>query len=499
MNTERQRPSWAYETSLACIAMTLVSVFQAYACFGDRWIADDLVPVLISTSKLTVYYWDADRYGMLIPALASFAENPLVNAGVQGWLTALCANLSILSFSYLAGGGGGLLPRSLTAAAAQAVISSDPAHNVLYHTGQSYAPAMLFTGLGLILAGKSALREDRAPPSGACAAASFACFLIGFWVNKAMAILAFAVAAGQILLALASPGGKSPFARAPRVRLLTLGLAAGALAVNAGLSRLLVPASVIPGDYGLLPVSEWLTGIRALLVDAADKYLLTAWRKWVTFAAIALAAATGVIAAARGERARQAAPLLLGALVLLAEAAAYGTNAWVKINAFDSRYLQAGQTFLLACLCAALPLPDAERARRALAACAAALAAALGVAQGGLDPAAFHHRVFSAYGAGVDEARAADCSCLAGNYWQAWPKVFLANASPRPWTDGEMVWGISYRSKAVMAEIEQRLRHNPRICLFDSDPDALALIKELREKPGLEIHVVPIAASGQNK
>ena len=41
------------------------------------------MPVLVSLQRWTPFYWDQERYGMLIPALALPVRDPLLNLLLQ--------------------------------------------------------------------------------------------------------------------------------------------------------------------------------------------------------------------------------------------------------------------------------------------------------------------------------------------------------------------------------------------------------------------------------
>ncbi len=53
--------------------------------------ADSIVPVLVSIQRWTPFFWGQDRFGMLVPFLATPFHDPFVNLLVQGWLTTFAA------------------------------------------------------------------------------------------------------------------------------------------------------------------------------------------------------------------------------------------------------------------------------------------------------------------------------------------------------------------------------------------------------------------------
>src|SRR5688572_28210505 len=85
----------------------LVAV-AALANFGElqgRQNADGLVPVLVSLQKGTPYWWNENRYGMLVPLLALPFDHPLTNKMVQGmWMTFFGAGAFFAIARFLAPG-----------------------------------------------------------------------------------------------------------------------------------------------------------------------------------------------------------------------------------------------------------------------------------------------------------------------------------------------------------------------------------------------------------
>src|SRR5262249_22276397 len=51
---------------------------------------DSLLPVLVSLQRWTPFFWEQDRYGMLIPLLARPVTHPLGNLLFQGFLNGTC-------------------------------------------------------------------------------------------------------------------------------------------------------------------------------------------------------------------------------------------------------------------------------------------------------------------------------------------------------------------------------------------------------------------------
>src|SRR5271165_4625851 len=79
----------AWEKSVPYLIGALLALTSVWIAFGHfQWgqHADSLVPVLVSLQHWTPYYWETDRYGMLLPLLAMPFRNPLTNMMVQSAL-----------------------------------------------------------------------------------------------------------------------------------------------------------------------------------------------------------------------------------------------------------------------------------------------------------------------------------------------------------------------------------------------------------------------------
>jgi hypothetical protein len=67
--------------------------------------ADSIVTVLVSLQHWTPFYWGQDRFGMLVPLIATPIRHPLANMLVQGWVSTVAALLApFLAARYLGAG-----------------------------------------------------------------------------------------------------------------------------------------------------------------------------------------------------------------------------------------------------------------------------------------------------------------------------------------------------------------------------------------------------------
>jgi hypothetical protein len=63
--------------------------------------ADTFIPILVSLQRWTAFYWGQDRFGMLLPLVATPVVDPLVNLLVQralGIAAGLCAVVAVCRY-----------------------------------------------------------------------------------------------------------------------------------------------------------------------------------------------------------------------------------------------------------------------------------------------------------------------------------------------------------------------------------------------------------------
>ena len=83
--------SWATFAALA-LAAALVDL----GAFHHLEQADSIVPVLVSLQRWTLFYWDQERYGMLVPLLALPVRDPLWNLLLQRGLLVLAGLAAVV-------------------------------------------------------------------------------------------------------------------------------------------------------------------------------------------------------------------------------------------------------------------------------------------------------------------------------------------------------------------------------------------------------------------
>ncbi len=458
--------SWATFAALA-LAAALVDL----GAFHHLEQADSIVPVLVSLQRWTPFYWDQERYGMLVPLLALPVRDPLWNLLLQRGLLVLAGLAAVV-----------LLARHVLARrdwrvagglAAAALLAAPPAGWRFEYLGdQPYG-----LSLALALAGLAFAEPIEGGRRGARLAVGLVLAAAAHWVNAAAGLLLLPLALARAAV------DRLEGEPAPEVRrrltveaaLLAAGLAAGQALLHLGP---LLSGTRPHQTLGTLPPAEWPAAWAALFGNA--------WRAsgpW-PWALAALAGAGLLLLSLPAHRPLRRGALLRAAalcLAALAYALATGTLRWVADNSFHWRYLAPSEVLvhLAAVSLVAEPLARRTGTRAVAAAVALVPLAALSVSgppslaqvRADLGAAAGMHALGGRPGeAGVTARRAADvlgaaCVLVTGDYWSVWPAVYHAaldahdRGEPAP-----AVYGLSFRSSPTAPAWTERPREALRIC-----------------------------------
>jgi len=430
--------------------------------------ADSILPVLVSLQRWTPFYWDQERYGMLVPLLALPVRDPLWNLLLQRGLLVLAGLAAVLLLARHALAGREWRLAGLLGAALLLALAPGPwAFEYLGDQPYGLSLALALAGLAWAEPGQGPGDADRRAGAGTIAG-GLALVLLAHWVNAAAGLLllplAFARAAVDWL-----EGGRAAVLRERLA--VEAGLLAAGLAAGQAMLRLYPVLSGHPLrlDARLLPSAEWPSAWAALSRSAWEG----AGPAWG--AALAAAAGLGLsflwLGAAREPGAPHPRLALLRAGALVAAALAYalltGGLRWVAENRFHWRYV--APSVLLVHLAAvsllAEPLARARRlARPALWAAAALVPAAALLAAGAPSLARARADLDRAAGAWTADVLAARCDLVAGDYWSVWPAVWHATLVARERGDPAVLYGITHRTNPTVRFWEDRPRGALRIC-----------------------------------
>ncbi len=420
---------------------------------------DSIVPVLVSLQRWTPFFWDQERYGMLVPLLALPFRDPLRNLLVQRLLlgAAGLGAVVLLARHVLAGRDWPLAG----ALAAAGLLAAAPAPWLFeYLFDQPYGLALALAAAGLALA-------DPAPQIGGARWARVASggllVVAAHWVNAATGILLLALAVARAAVDRLEGEDRSTV-RTRLVRdavLLGVGLAAGQAFLRLYPVLAHEPLRL---DVALLP--------RSALPGAWATFLANAWRDAGAWRGAVVAAALGGTALLALAPLRPHLPgALLRAAALLAAALAYalfaGSLRWVEENAFHWRYLapSAVLVHLAAASLLAEPLARLRRTARPAGLFALALVPAAALAVAG-PPSLARVRADLDLAAGrlTPDLLAARCDVLAGDYWTVWPAVWHAGLALHERGESRRVYGLTHRATPTAAAWRGRPAGAVRLC-----------------------------------
>ena len=412
--------------------------------------ADSIVPVLVSLQHWTPFYWEANRYGMLVPLLTRPLHDPLANLIAQSILNVFAG----LSASFL------LL-------------------KYLFQTSRIWIAAGALQNIWLFLLVPRPIQFDWFV--GQCYGLSFALGLGGLlllerrqwllatllvalasWVNVGVFIVLIPV----ILIRQLTLGGERKLFLSSG--LVVLGAVVGFVAMRTAHFR--------TSDTGLTPISTWAQGwiglwrmVRFLVVQ--QPFLLL----WMV-----VPAAVGLIAALLTRTQRKA--LLLVPSALMVTAMLYwlmaGTLLWVRENAYMPRYIYLS-LFLCSIALAVLTVAAFEgtlNRSRLLAVAPAALMLIVAGATYGRPSASYVRReIDRKFGSMTSDIVGSGVQLVAGDYWTVWPAVFNANLELYENHEQRSVYGLCYRS----AETSAFWRHQRQLCVAAPlrDADAIRILK----------------------
>lgn len=395
----------------AALGSTLITCGRLHSLHSS----DSLIPVLVSLQQWTFFYWDQDRFGMLIPLLALPFRDPFSNMLVQGWLGTTAALLApLLAARLLLGPSGpwvtaGVLTNILVVGLVPIETQFD------WFITQPYAISLCL--------GFAALLFSTVPVVGGNATATFF-MVLAHWVNFGAFVLLLPCIVAE------------PREALRRFTLIAIGAAAGLLGA-------LFLGSSESADVILTPVAHWATGWITLVRNTHGLF----WhRGWL---AAVLIGTGGVVALNRYQLLRQSG----GAAAAVAISAALfywmviGSTEWVRLNAYSPRYIYPS-LLMLAVGFAILVVSDARRDRvsGALTAVVVLLSLTVLVHQ----PASTNElkrTLNQRLGGMTTDILSSGATVVSGEYWAVWPAVFHANMARYRLTGRSDVFGLTARSR----------------------------------------------------
>jgi hypothetical protein len=446
-----------HRTAVLLAALAAGAVLVDLGSFHVLEHGDSIVPVLVSLQRWTPFYWDQERYGMLVPLLATPLRDPLLNLLFQRGALVLAglAAVVLLARHVLAGRDwplAGLL-------AAGGLVAAAPAPWLFEYLGdQPYGLSLLLALAGLAVAEPGG--EGRRPWPRL--AGGFVLVALAHWVNAATGILLLTLAVGRAAVD-RFEGEPAP---AVRARLWVDGaLLVAGLVVGQVFLRLWPVLTGFPLrlHVTMLPLAELPAAWAALFANA--------WRDAGWWAAVLLfAAAAGLWLLSLPPLFEHLPGAILRASVLLAGALVYalfaGSLRWVQENAFHWRYLAPSALLVHLAVASLLAEPLARVPRLARPAALVALALVPAAALAVYGPPSFvrvRADLDAVAGRHTADVLAAGCELIAGDYWTVWPAVWHVALVSRERGEARPVWGVTHRTNATVMAWWPR-RSTLRVC-----------------------------------
>lgn len=419
-------------------ALVFCASVAAYFDFSNIYSnldADSIIVYLVSLINWMPFFWAQDRYGMLIPWLASPLHNAFHNLLLQNFLHAFCSvSVFFLAANYIFSGGRWLLAGQ--AGVLVCVLFFSPGDLTSYFLPwQIYTPGLAFGLLGLLLARRNFWL-------GA------ACELIAQWLNFSTGVLLTLLVAPLSILDFRQRKGEIR----RQVPALTVGLIGGEV-----LRRFY--ATTESQSYGVAGVDRWWLGWWEIFKHF---YSSPQTSLWVLLVPAALALAS--LFWAESKTIRRTIAALLAATMYVAIA---GASHLAAMYDYPPRYLIPFIiVFVAACMGLVANSFNAKFERKIVACLFLTTFGVLFCRLGPPSPQVARESLEQRLAPIGRDAVQLHCTHVMGDFNRVWPAVFyarLANAPP--------IWGISMRSFNTF-ELWDPLRYsNPRICIWKNDLD----------------------------
>ena len=407
--------------TVALVALTAVCMGLSHLHHFQN--GDSIVPVLTSLQHWMPFFWETNRYGMLVPLLAYPFRNPMANLIAQATMMVFAGlAASFLLVRYLFGDA----KFWLSAAALQNIwllLLVPKPMQFDWFVAQCY-------GLGFSLAFASLIFLREKIPFVA-----IVLMLLAVWVNSATFMLLLPLVVLYHLVLRVRQGLLSSLA--------LIVACAGAGIVMMSRSRFANTNST------LLPPSLWANGWHQL-IDRAHENLAPRPDLLLWIIVPAVLGATGLAFSRSSKR-----PILI-ALALVGTGVAYflsmATMTWVRLNVYSPRYIFPALLVVTTAMAILVVAPFEARLVSTkwipVATTAAMLFSALTV-YGRPSVRVVRAEIDNKFGSMTDDILASRAELIAGDYWKVWPAVFHANLVLYERGEHRVIYGVSERGSGT--------------------------------------------------
>jgi hypothetical protein len=406
------------------LTFVLVSAIATSMSFGALHAlqgADSIVPILVSLQRWTPFFWQQDRFGMLVPLLVMPVHDPLTNLVVQGWLMVTAALLTPFLVARL------LVDDPsdwfVAGALTNILLFVLPRPDVQFDwlVVQPYALSIALGTAGLIVSEKS---------GRTALGTATVLMVLAHWVNLSVIVLV------------------APLALLRRRSVMRpIAVTISGVGVGAALTRL-SPYHTTPA---ILPAAEWPHGWYDLLTNASQAFphraaLGTVAMLGAIAAAIAWWRCRGGVRDSIGWQ-----PLAAAGTALIAGATCWlvaGVSRWVQLNLYLPRYIYPSMLMCGVALGIVVAALVRNLSRSMTVVTALSLCVLTLFNYGVPSRARLRATLDSRLGALTPDVVASGATVIGGNYWVVWPAVFHANLMTHR-QKGRAVYGLTFRSAAT--------------------------------------------------
>ncbi len=409
---------WAAATVLAGV----MAAWMAGGPFHSWQSADSLIPILVSLQRWTPFYWSQDRFGMLVPLIATPVRDPLMNMLFQGWLMTMAGLLAPFLLARCVTGDphrwfvAGAVTNLLLLALAPIGTQFD------WLAGEPYGLSLSLAATAIVLA------QDQGWFN---LIVSVLLMVLAHWVNLSV----FVVASVLILL---------------RRPLSWRALASTAIGVTTG--EAMTSLSDFHTPSTLISPAEWPRAWSQLFSSALVSLDHTA------LSAIAAVATASAIVLFRRRAERSA---VEGAAVLFAAGVVHwlvaGTSGWVQINLYFARYTYPSLTMAALSVGAIASALAGKWRRWTSFVLATALVTATIADYGRPSLATLRLTLDRNFGAMTPDVLTSGADVIGGDYWRVWPAVFHVNLALYRQHRRTTIYALAFRSEATNPQWTTRL------------------------------------------
>ena len=421
--------------------------------------SDTVVPILVSLQKWTPYYWEQNRFGMLVPLLASPIRNPWHNLLFQNALTASSGLAAFFLISrYVIRDWTWPLVASI-GASGFLVFSSPDFRSFYLSTGQPYNVALFLGFAGLLLVERYHLHRG---PAWLIVIATLA-ILLSQWVNGAGFLIMVPLALFRHIATIvteksdeATENHRSSTKKLTSLMLKSLlslknkksiiYLELALLATGAVFGTVAQKISPYQTTWiSVPPPLEWISRISAI---GSDLQKLLAVQLWPRI--LVLAAGIGLAASCLQTVRRRTNGAMLTLVVTVGASLVYAAIMTVLFPP-HARYLLPGLIIMGTglvwfTLSPILSLLTNGQRKVLLATSAPCLLVSVLISDGFPSASRTRDVVDANLGTMTSDLIASHSTHLAGDYWKVWTSILHANMIKYEKGAKDQVWGVSFRS-----------------------------------------------------